>query len=72
MFNERCEVGEGGPSFCWECGKQLVRASGKNRWMFRLVSFGGSLHRVHAECERFPDERRTEAEAQQEQRSKPC
>lgn len=71
MIIERCEEGEGGPSFCWECGKQLVRASGKNRYLFRLVSFGGSLHRVHAECEKFPDQRRAQAEAQRNQKVTP-
>lgn len=51
--NPKCDVGSGGPTFCWHCIAQLQRAAGKKKGLFYFVTVRdkqGFLHRVHGHC----------------------
>ena len=49
--------GSGAPTFCWQCGRQLMRAPGKGKglFFFDLIEERGSgvTHRVHGQCTRL-------------------
>lgn len=52
-MRQKMEQGSGGPSFCWECGRQLQRAPGKGLGLFYfriMVDKAGNEHRVHGGC----------------------
>lgn len=49
----KCFKGDGAPSFCWQCNRQLYRAPGKGLGLFYyalVVDRDGKEHRVHGDC----------------------
>lgn len=49
----KMQQGNGAPSMCWICGRQLQRAPGKGLGLFyfnRVRDRGGVTHRVHGDC----------------------
>ena len=43
----------GGPSFCWQCNRQLHRAPGKGLGLFYALTVrdkGDHEHRIHGDC----------------------
>lgn len=54
MSNSRPVVhkGNGAPSHCWTCNKQLMRVHGyKGLFHFvRVIDRGGQHHRIHLQC----------------------
>lgn len=53
MNAPRMPTGAGGPSFCWLCNRQLMRARGRGlgQFYFHIVRDRAKVeHRVHGDC----------------------